>query len=159
APPGATLRIAKDFSLYTAPITDASDVVVAPPQSIPTHLESSLTVPASGHFTWDVNPSVRAVPAFRASGEVKGPNGFYGESWTVTCTSPGGAVLETDHVTLDRGQAANLSLCTQGAVGGTVPATLSLTLGAPAAFGPLTPGVAHDYTASTPATVTSTAGD
>ena len=32
-----------------------------------------------------------------------------------------------------------------GTVGGTVPATLSLTLGAPAAFGAFTPGVAGDY--------------
>src|SRR3954451_12995854 len=43
-------------------------------------------------------------------------------------------------------------------VGGTVPPTLSLVLGAPAAFGPFTPGIAKDYFASTPATVTSTAG-
>ncbi|MDA0168386.1 MBL fold metallo-hydrolase [Solirubrobacter taibaiensis] len=46
-----------------------------------------------------------------------------------------------------------------GSAGGTVPATLSLTLGAPASFGPFTPGVAKDYTASTTATVISTAGD
>ncbi|HWK28744.1 MAG TPA: CocE/NonD family hydrolase [Solirubrobacter sp.] len=44
-------------------------------------------------------------------------------------------------------------------VGGTVPATLALTLGAPASFGAFTPGVAKPYTASTTATVTSTAGD
>ena len=44
-------------------------------------------------------------------------------------------------------------------VGGTVPATLALTLGAPASFGPFTPGVAKDYFATTTATVTSTAGD
>ena len=42
-------------------------------------------------------------------------------------------------------------------VGGTVPATLALTLGAPASFGPFTPGVEREYTASTTATVTSTA--
>ncbi len=47
----------------------------------------------------------------------------------------------------------------QGTVGGDVPATLALTLGAPAAFGAFTPGVAGSYTASTTATVTSTAGD
>jgi hypothetical protein len=46
-----------------------------------------------------------------------------------------------------------------GSVGGTVPATLSLTLGAPASFGAFTPGVARDYTASTTANVISTAGD
>jgi hypothetical protein len=44
-------------------------------------------------------------------------------------------------------------------VGGTVPATLSLSLGAPASFGAFTPGVARTYEASTSATVTSTAGD
>jgi hypothetical protein len=46
-----------------------------------------------------------------------------------------------------------------GTVGGTVPATLSLALGAPAAFGAFTPGLAHDYFASSTATVLSTAGD
>jgi hypothetical protein len=46
-----------------------------------------------------------------------------------------------------------------GDVSGTVPATLSLTLGPAASFGAFTPGVAKDYTASTSATVTSTAGD
>ena len=40
-----------------------------------------------------------------------------------------------------------------------MPATLSLTLGAPASFGAFTPGVAKDYTASTTANVISTAGD
>jgi glucose/arabinose dehydrogenase len=48
---------------------------------------------------------------------------------------------------------------TSGTVGGSVPATLSLTLGANAGFGAFTPGVGKDYTASTTATVTSTAGD
>jgi hypothetical protein len=44
-------------------------------------------------------------------------------------------------------------------VGGTVAATLSLSLGAPASFGPFTAGVAHTYTAQTTANVISTAGD
>ena len=44
-------------------------------------------------------------------------------------------------------------------VGGTVPATLGLTLGAPASFGAFMPGVARDYTASTTATTVSSAGD
>jgi hypothetical protein len=45
----------------------------------------------------------------------------------------------------------------QGA-GGTVPATLALTLGQPATFGAFTPGVAKDYDATTTANVISTAG-
>jgi len=40
-----------------------------------------------------------------------------------------------------------------------VPATLTLSLGAPASFGAFTPGVAHTYTAGTTASVISTAGD
>ena len=43
--------------------------------------------------------------------------------------------------------------------GGTVPATLALTLGTPASFGAFTPGVAKDYTAATTANVVSTAAD
>src|SRR3954471_12494661 len=44
-------------------------------------------------------------------------------------------------------------------VGGTVPATLALTVGPAAQFGPFTPGVAKDYVAATSANVISTAGD
>jgi hypothetical protein len=46
-----------------------------------------------------------------------------------------------------------------GSAGGTVGATLALTLGTPATFGAFTPGVAKDYDASTTANVISTAGD
>ena len=46
-----------------------------------------------------------------------------------------------------------------GDVGGAVPATLALTMGAPASFGPFVPGLAKEYTATTTATVVSTAGD
>jgi hypothetical protein len=46
-----------------------------------------------------------------------------------------------------------------GTVGGTVPPTLSLTLGTAASFGAFTPGVGRTYEASMPAVVTSTAGD
>jgi len=46
-----------------------------------------------------------------------------------------------------------------GGVSGTVPATLSLAIGAPVSFGAFTPGVAREYSGSTTATVTSTAGD
>jgi phytase-like protein len=46
-----------------------------------------------------------------------------------------------------------------GGVSGTVPATLSLTLGQAATFGTFTPGLDHTYTAGTTASVISTAGD
>jgi X-Pro dipeptidyl-peptidase len=47
----------------------------------------------------------------------------------------------------------------EGTVTGTVPATLSLTLGGPASLGAFTPGVARDYLATMSATVVSTAAD
>ena len=47
---------------------------------------------------------------------------------------------------------------TDGSVSGTVPGTLSLSLGAPASFGAFTAGVARDYDASMAANVISTAG-
>ena len=52
-----------------------------------------------------------------------------------------------------------LATAAPGDVGGTVPATLSLSLGGPATFSPFIPGVSSDYTASTTANVISSAGD
>jgi photosystem II stability/assembly factor-like uncharacterized protein len=46
-----------------------------------------------------------------------------------------------------------------GAMGASVAATMSVSLGAAPSFGAFTPGVAKDYFASTTATVTSTAGN
>ena len=46
-----------------------------------------------------------------------------------------------------------------GTVGGSVPATLGLTLGTVPGLGSFTAGLAHDYTTSTTANVISTAGD
>jgi hypothetical protein len=88
-----------------------------------------------------------------------------GGDWT-TYTGPfkpTGHVLE--HRAVDKngnvGTASSITLAvdTPGSVGGSVPATLSLTLGGPANFGAFTPGLAKSYTASTTALVTSTAGD
>jgi X-Pro dipeptidyl-peptidase len=56
------------------------------------------------------------------------------------------------------GALADTTAATQP-VGGTVPATLALSLGAPASFGAFTPGVTKEYAAATDATVLSTAGD
>jgi hypothetical protein len=44
-------------------------------------------------------------------------------------------------------------------VGGTVPATLSLSLGTSASFGTFIPGIARDYTATVAGTVTSSAAN
>ncbi len=55
--------------------------------------------------------------------------------------------------------ASACSTSATGAPGGSVPATLSLTLGTAASFGPFTPGVDRNYDASTTANVISSAGD
>jgi hypothetical protein len=161
APAGYTLKVTKDFNLYTNRIrNNTTPATLSPPQAIPTHLESSMTVPASGTFSFHVNPSVRPVPPYRAEGMVPGPNGFYQESWTLMCVAPDGTTVGAQGVLIDKGQTKTVSPCgTDGTVGGTVPATLSLSLGAPASFGAFVPGVAREYTASTTANVISTAGD
>ena len=167
AVPGATLKITKDFNLYTAPVQigntvggggKSADRRRRRRRSRPTSSPRS-TVPASGTFKWDVNPSVRPVPAYEADGVHAGPRGFYQESYTLTCTAADGTLLGTTKVLVDKGDVANITPCTTAGVGGSVAATLALTLGAPATFGAFTPGIAKDYAAATTATVISTAGD
>jgi hypothetical protein len=79
--------------------------------------------------------------------------------------SGGGHVLEYRSTDVDgnvesaRSQALTVWPAIDGGPSGTVPATLALTLGAPAQFGAFTPGVARVYEATTLANVISTAGD
>ena len=143
APAGAKLKITKDFNLFTNPVLqNTTPASTTPPVAFPTHLESSITVPANGQFSWNVNPSVRPEPPYRAEGMVPGPNGFLQESWTLTCTRRRRHLRRDATSCCRQGPDRRLSLCTQGRVGGTVPATLSLTLGTPATFGAFTPGIA-----------------
>ncbi len=76
------------------------------------------------------------------------------QAWTV---NPGPRTIwvgdASDHLLLGSTTPAPIT------VGGTVPATLSLALGAPASFGAFSAGVDHTYSASTTANVISTAGD
>ena len=73
---------------------------------------------------------------------------------------PTASVLVAFQTPQDEVQAFDVPISSvTGTVGGTVPPTLSLVLGAPASFGAFTPGLARTYAASTTATVTSTAGD
>ncbi len=75
-------------------------------------------------------------------------------TYTVTATDKAGNVT-----VLERTYTVLTATNTNGNVSGTVPATLALTLGAPATFGAFTPGVTQTYTASTTANVVSSAGD
>jgi hypothetical protein len=109
-PKGAVVRIAKDFSLWSAPPSLGGGLFGLPIE-VPTSLASSITLPTNGKFTWDVNPSIRPAPAYGPLG-VNPVGGFVEESWTLTCARPNGTVLETQHVTVDRGQRAEVELKT-----------------------------------------------
>jgi hypothetical protein len=72
----------------------------------------------------------------------------------------GGSILISFETPSDEVQAFDVKATgADGGVTGTVPATLSLTLGVPAAFAPFQAGVARDYFAGMTADVLSTAGD
>jgi hypothetical protein len=73
-----------------------------------------------------------------------------------------GTIDQTDIfsvLTNTRGPAGAADTTAQVPVGGAVGATLALTLGGDPTFGAFTPGIDKDYTASTSATVVSSAGD
>jgi hypothetical protein len=103
--------------------------------------------------------------------DARGADAF-GDALTLSCDKPSGSLFPigptkvTCSATDLAGRTSSASFMVDVAppehpltVGGTVPATLSLTLGPPASFGAFTAGVAKDYTAQTSASVTSTAGN
>jgi alpha-L-rhamnosidase len=104
-----------------------------------------VTVPANTKATVYV-PATSAAQTFVATGPGEARWLRYEDGYQVYDVAAGG-------VTFLQGTSV------EGGVGGTVPATLSLSLGAPATFGAFTPGVSRDYAASTTANVISTAGD
>ena len=166
AVPGATLKITKDFNLYTAPVqignTVGGGAIDGPStrrrRSRPTSSPRSRSRPPARSSGTSTRPCV-PVPAYEADGVHAGPRGFYAESYTLTCTAADGTLLGTTKVLVDKGDVANITPCTTAASAARSPATLSLTLGRPATFGAFTPGLAKDYPANTTATVISTAGD
>jgi carboxypeptidase T len=118
APPGRVLRVRKDFKTPTSPVCPAdvgtvdsltgqvSTALGAPyisscpvglaAQQLPDFLDTTTVVPADGKFTWHVNPSTRPFEA--KAGRT--------ESWKLTCETPQGIVLETQQVTVGRGETA-----------------------------------------------------
>ena len=139
AVPGATLKITKDFNLYTAPVQIGNTVGGGDGRRPSTRRRRSRRTssprsgPGLGHVQVGRQPVRAPVPAYEADGVHAGPRGFYaGElhahlhrrrrhrcsarprSWSTRATSPTSRRART------------------GGVGGSVPATLALTLGAPA---------------------------
>jgi len=111
-------------------------------------------------FHWQVTGGNGAFSIAPGTGELRiADQRLLGENTTYTLkvrVNDGFHTSEEVPVTVVTGDLANVAPAT---VGGTVPATLSLTLGSAASFGTFTPGVAKDYEASVAATVTTTAGD
>jgi hypothetical protein len=70
-----------------------------------------------------------------------------------------GSVTLTATSESDPSKTMSVTCGTDGNVGGNVPATLALSMGAPATFGAFTPGLQNDYFATTTANVISTAAD
>lgn len=73
APPGAIIRLEKDFDTPTS---------IADPASVRDHLKTEMKVPDSGDYTYDINPSTRPLVAQargrQALGPVSGPVAFNG---------------------------------------------------------------------------------
>jgi beta-galactosidase len=99
-----------------------------------------------------VAPQITATAADNGTVTITPPLSLPGTA-TITVTSEDGSATRTYTVGLLPASIAD------GGVGGTVPATLALSLGAPASFGTFTPGLDHTYETSTSANVISTAGD
>lgn len=108
APAGARLRLHRDFLTTTSPIctTDTLDsagncATTSPAFTIPDFLDTTLTVPAGGHFTWHVGPSTRPFDA----------KAGLTSAWTLTCEQPVGKVVASKQVTVGRGQTVGVSAC------------------------------------------------
>jgi X-Pro dipeptidyl-peptidase len=140
-----------------AGLTDPEDV---PPVvgDVPADITAETTDPAGTEVTFDLptatdnedpSPSVACTPA---SGSVF-PIGTTTVSCVATDANGNESEPKTFNVTVKRLVPVDTN------VGGSVPATLSLTIDGSADFGTFVPGVAQTYFASTTANVISTAGD
>ena len=98
APAGHTLRVRKDFRTATArlcpPAGTCTDQNRLPEAEFEDFIETALTVPDSGLFTWHVGPSTR--PWLAAAGRQ--------EAWVLTCEAPGGAVRARRDIVVARGE-------------------------------------------------------
>jgi X-Pro dipeptidyl-peptidase len=130
----------------TAPVLAPQDMTVY--SSDPTGTNVTLAPPVTD--TQDPSPTVTCNPASGTRFQV----GTTPVTCTATDANGNTSAPASFNVTV------RYAAQTTGGVSGSVPSTLSLTLGStPPSFGTFTPGLDHVYEASTGATVTSTAGD
>jgi Zinc carboxypeptidase len=97
APAGRTLRIQRDFETVTSARPN-DDGVQHDVQRLPEHREVTMTVPASGEYTWHVAPSTRPFE----------PNPI---PWTISCEDGAGQVLEKGEIFVARNQKLTVDLC------------------------------------------------
>jgi PKD repeat protein len=92
-PPGATLKLTKDFEAptFNQPLLNVDE-----------HLETTLTGPADGSYEWHVTPSDRPVVT---GGPAPNPGD---EQWTMTCERPGQGTFGPVAVEVARGQAVTV---------------------------------------------------
>jgi len=99
APSGATLTLAKSFTMESSPVVNA-DSTKGAPLTFPMQLTSTLVMPnRTSYINWHVNPSPR--PSQHAQEWIP-------ESWTVTCSYAGQTQSTT--VMVKRGADANVDL-------------------------------------------------
>ena len=103
APAGRVLRLQRDFVTVTSGRPNDNGVR-HPIQRLPEHRESTLTVPASGEYTWHVAPSTRPFEPQQVP-------------WTITCEDRGGNVLEKGEIFVARDQTLPLDLCAEAVTG------------------------------------------
>jgi len=123
--------------------------------------QDSITGPviASANLTSTGGADTWATTTVPLTGVQGGKHELFITFRTLTGGATGGSLFNLNWVEFGGNGVTVQQTNTPGTVGGSVPATLSLTLGTPAAFGAFTPGFAKTYTAGTTANVISTAGD
>lgn len=129
APPGAVLRLRKDFTLPRSVDQNGDGTADVPLATTPEKIDATLTVPASGRYEWHVGPSKR-------------PYGPAGEAFSLSCTS-GSTSSVARAVTAKRGETVTTDFadCTQATTPtGPITPTPPGTVPAPPSGPPAKPG-------------------
>ncbi len=147
-----------DYATCTFPLTNTGAAAATDPTAHPQD--------ASAYLTSDVYSLSASTTGTGWSAQLKNAlaTAKFGDTINVPVyytkgTGAGSVSLTATSVSDPSKTATATCSSSDSTVGGAVPATLALTLGAPASFGAFTPGVGIDYAASTTANVISTAGD
>ena len=100
AEPGTKLKVRRSFKTETfcQGVLPGCEGTTGPFLALDDFVETSLTVPASGRFTWHVGPSTR-------------PWAGQAEAWTFQCFRADGSLLAERLVTVGRGQSVNVTGC------------------------------------------------